>query len=191
MKVRDSGMPERKYWETLFDIDGVLAGLGVDTRIADVVELGCGYGTFTVPVAQRIAGTLHTFDIEQSMVDATRERLSVAGVRNVGLHLRDVLTDGFGLPPASVDAVLLFNILHTNNPVALLKASAALLRPSGRVLVIHWRADIATPRGPELSIRPKPEQIIAWGRETGLLVPDEAPLLLPPWHFGVALRRTV
>jgi hypothetical protein len=30
-------------------------------NIRDVVEMGCGYGTFTLPVALRISGVLTTF----------------------------------------------------------------------------------------------------------------------------------
>jgi SAM-dependent methyltransferase len=189
MKVRDSGMPEQTYWETLFDVPGILDRLRVDRTMDSVVEVGCGYGTFTVPVAQRITGTLHTFDIEPGMIATTSERLRMAGIHNAKLVQRDVLADGFDLAPASVDAVLLFNILHLENPTDLLRASAELLRPSGRVLVIHWRSDIPTPRGPDLSIRPRPEQILVWANETGFLDPKATPVTLLPWHFGVGLRR--
>lgn len=186
MKVRDSGMPEQKYWESLFDIAAVLDGLQIDRTVGDAVEVGCGYGTFTVPVAQRIRGTLHAFDIESEMIDITRARIANTSGQNVRLHRRDVLVDGFGLPPQSMDVVLLFNILHGENPTALLDASAKLLRPGGRVLAIHWRSDIPTPRGPDLSIRPRPEQIAGWAEGVGLR--PEPNRLLPPWHFGLGLR---
>jgi hypothetical protein len=35
--------------------------------------------------------------------------------------------------------------------------------------VIHWRYDAATPRGPSMEIRPRPEQIGKWADQTGLL----------------------
>jgi SAM-dependent methyltransferase len=187
MKVRDSGMPEQDYWETLFDVPAVLDGLKIDRRIASVVEVGCGYGTFTVPVAQRIAGTLHTFDIEPEMIATTKRRLQAAGVSNAIVAHRDVVAEGFGIPAKSVDAVLLFNILHAEDPVVLLRASRGLIAPNGRVLAIHWRSDVPTPRGPDLSIRPRPEQLASWGRIAGL-VPDGEAMILPPWHYGLALR---
>jgi SAM-dependent methyltransferase len=189
MKVRDSGMPDQDYWESLFDIPAILDGLGLGARINDAVEVGCGYGTFTLPVARRIRGTLHTFDIEPAMVAQTRARLQQSGLGNVVVQQRDVIANGFALPARSVDAVLLFNILHAENPVEWLRRSAELLAPAGRIAVIHWRSDIKTPRGPELAIRPRPENVSAWARETGLLVAEEPPHALPPWHFGVTLRR--
>ena len=186
MKVRDSGMPEQSYWESLFDIGGVLASLQIDQRIADVIEVGCGYGTFTLPVAQCIRGTLHAFDIEQQMVELTRQRVAASGNANVRVERRDIIADGLGLSEKSVDAALLFNILHTDDPEEMLHVVAKALRPGGRVLAIHWRSDIKTPRGPDLSIRPKPEQIASWAAAVGLR--PQPSVMLPPWHFGIALH---
>ena len=189
MKVRDSGMPEQTYWESLLDVKATLDALRVDRAVQDVVEIGCGYGTFTVPVAERIAGTMHAFDIEPEMVALTRERLKQANVTNARVSQRDVIVDGFGLPSGSIDAVLLSNILHAENPVQMLRASTALLSPGGRLLVTHWRSDVKTPRGPDLSIRPRPEQIEAWVTEAGSLRVERAAEIVPPWHFAMALQR--
>ncbi|MGH7996157.1 MAG: class I SAM-dependent methyltransferase [Opitutaceae bacterium] len=187
MKVRDSGMPDERYWESLFDVAGILDALKIDRNVGDAVEVGCGYGTFTVPTAQRIGGTLHSFDIESKMIERTRARAAAAMIGNLRLDLRDVIVDGFGVPANSVDAVLLFNILHAVSPVEILRRGAEAVRPGGRLLGIHWRSDVATPRGPDLSIRPRPEQIAEWARSAGLY--PEPSQLLPPWHFGIVLRR--
>jgi len=83
------------------------------------------------------------------------------------------------LTAGTVDAILLFNILHAENPDALLKASAELLRPGAPVLAVHWRSDISTPRGPDLSIRPRPEQIARLAQQTKLLALEQTHLLAP------------
>lgn len=184
MKVRDSGMPEESYWESLFDIPLLLDRLGIDDRLRDVGELGCGYGTFTVPVAQRIAGTINTFDIDPDMIERTRQRAAAAGLTNVYCHLRDVFDQGFGIPHHSLNAFLLFNILHGEEPTRLLSEAARVTRPGGIVYVIHWRYDAYTPRGPKLDIRPRPEQIVTSAEATGTLKRDGDPIDLPPWHYG-------
>lgn len=120
MKVRDSGMPGETYWETLFDVPMALTRLGVDKHLCDVVELGCGYGTFSLPVAQRIAGTLTAVDINPEMVRRTTKRASAERITNLRGAVRDVMKDGFGVVTASQDAVLLFNILHCEQPITLL-----------------------------------------------------------------------
>jgi hypothetical protein len=99
------------------------------------------------------------------------------------------LTDGFAVNSASQDAVLLFNILHGEEPVRLLTAAARVVKPGGAVQVIHWRYDPATPRGPSLDIRPRPEQIREWAARSGQLETAGPVLVLPPWHYGLQLRR--
>ncbi len=188
MKVRDSGMPPQDYWETLLNVPGILDAFGFGPATGDVAELGCGYGTFTLPLARRIGGTIHTLDIDPELVAVTRQRAAEAGLNNVRAELRDVLAEGFGVPADSCDAALLFNILHAEEPVALLSAARDAVKPGGLVAVIHWRSDVVTPRGPALEIRPRPEQIIAWATAAGLRT-DGASFGLAPWHFGLKLRR--
>ena len=188
MKLRESGMPEEAYWETLLDVPLILDRLGINSHLRDVAELGCGYGTFTLPVAQRISGILSTFDIEPAMVDRTRQRAAQAGVSNVLYVVEDVYANGFGGEPASKDACFLFNILHCEQPVKLLAEATRVVRPSGFVHVIHWRYDPATPRGPSMEIRPRPEQIGNWAKEAGLVASSEGILELPPWHYGIRFQ---
>ncbi|MBI5771249.1 MAG: class I SAM-dependent methyltransferase [Verrucomicrobia bacterium] len=188
MKLRESGMPAQDYWETLFDVPRILDAFGFDAATGDVAELGCGYGTFTVPLAQRIRSRVFALDLDSEMVAATRQRATAAGVRNVEADVRDVLAEGFGVPLGSCDAVLLFNILHGEEPVTLLRRASETVRPGGLVAVIHWRSDIVTPRGPSLAIRPRPAEIAAWAASAGLAADGES-FLLPPWHYGHKLRR--
>lgn len=189
MKLRESGMPEETYWESLFDVELILDRLGVDRRLRDVVELGCGYGTFSLPVARRIAGQLRTFDIATEMVTRTLARAEAGGIGNLICTVRDVFAAGFGVPDRSQDACLLFNILHGEEPVGLLREAARVVRPGGEVHVIHWRHDPGTPRGPSLAIRPRPEDIATWARQAGTLREDGPPCDLPPWHYGLRLRK--
>ena len=117
-------MPEEAYWETLFDVASIVDRLGIDSRLKNVVELGCGYGTFTIPVARRISGTVMTFDIDEAMVERTRQRAAAAGTYKVLYVVRDVFADGFGGGAGKKDACLPFNILHCEEPVRLLAEAA-------------------------------------------------------------------
>jgi SAM-dependent methyltransferase len=190
VKLRGSGMPSEELWETLLNAEQILDSLGVGPQLGDVVELGCGYGTFTIPTAPRVSGVVRTFDIEPEMTGRTAERAAAAKLGNVVCQLRDVMADGFGLPERSADAVYLFNILHCESPEVLLDEAAGVVREGGHVLVIHWRHDASTPRGPDLSIRPKPEQIIQWSQATGRLDLEGQTIDLPPWHYGLKFVRT-
>jgi SAM-dependent methyltransferase len=188
MKYRDSGMPEEAYWEILFDAPLVLDRLGIDGKLANVTELGCGFGTFTIPVAQRISGVLHTVDIDPAMVQRTQQRLNELGITNVQSSLRDVTLDGFGVEPGTQDGCLLFNILHGEDPIRLLTEARRILKVGGRAFVIHWRYDPTTPRGPAMDIRPKPEQCLEWAQVAGFQLASEGFIELPPYHWGMVLR---
>lgn len=180
MRIRESGMPDESHWEELLDIPAILSSLRIE-QLHDVLELGCGYGTFTIPIADTISGTLYTFDIDPTMVERTKGR---AGNRkNIVYEVRDVTDHGFGV---KADAVLLFNILHCERPIELLRHATNALTGSGRVYVIHWRYG-ETPRGPSLDIRPTPSQLISWGAQAGL-VPLGDVIVLPMWHYGLILQ---
>jgi SAM-dependent methyltransferase len=188
-KGRDSGMPAAEQWESYFDAAGIVESLGCCHLTEDVVEFGCGYGTFTIPAALRTSGTVHALDIDPLMVAATAARASQAGVSNVMVEQRDFVAQGCGREPQSSSFVMLFNILHIEDPVALLRESSRVLRPGGLVGVIHWNHDIRTPRGPPLDIRPPPGQCRTWGEEAGLRWVRNEILPGSPWHWGMVFAR--
>lgn len=194
MLIRESGMPAQAYWETLFDVPLILDAFGFTADSSavtgPVAELGCGYGTFTVPLAQRLSHPIHALDLDPAMVATARARARAAGLTHVHASVRDVLTDGFGLPHSSCAAVLLFNILHAEDPITLLSAARDLVHPGGQIAVIHWRSDLPTPRGPSLAIRPTPAQILTWAATAGGLTAPDTTLDLPPWHYGLKFLRT-
>lgn len=184
MKVRDSGMPAEDVWDSFFDARQILEALGFDNPNTDAAEFGCGYGTFTVAAARLTTGVIVTLDIDPAMVAATRAKVSQYGLTNVDVIQRDFVAHGTGLADSSLDLAMLFNILHAENPTRLLREAHRILRPGGTVAVIHWNYDAATPRGPALSIRPRPEQCREWLLQSGFAVPGPV-VQLPPYHYGL------
>ena len=188
MKVRESGMPDERMWEGFFDPPHILKQLDFIESTKDVVEFGCGYGTFTLPAAALTSGTVYAIDIEPQMIEATARKVRGLGLRNVQLLMRDFVTAGTGLLDASVGSVMLFNILHAEQPLPLVRESFRILSQAGRIAVMHWIHDPSTPRGPDLSIRPRPEQCQTWLRDCGfeLLKPFVS---LPPYHYGIVGQK--
>lgn len=188
MKVRDSGMPEESYWETFFEVDTILDRLQINSTINSLLEVGCGYGTFTIPAARKIKGKLFAFDIEQTMIELTRYKAEKAGATNIEFINRDILKEGFDLPPDSIEYIMLFNILHHDNPYEILKLANSVLAKKGKIGIIHWRTDIETPRGPDMSIRPSPEKCIEMARKVGFELYRE-PEILEPYHYGLIIAK--
>ncbi|MEW6075797.1 MAG: class I SAM-dependent methyltransferase [Candidatus Omnitrophota bacterium] len=187
MKIRDSGMPEQGMWENFFDAKKILATLGLNTRVKNVAEFGCGYGTFTIPTAKIISGKIYALDIEPDMIRMTIEEAKKNKLNNVETMLRDFMAEGSSLPDESMDYVMLFNILHLENPKALLKEAGRILKKEGKLGVIHWNYDPTTPRGPSMEIRPKSEQIIEWSESVGFNFISKHDL--KPYHYGLVFER--
>lgn len=190
MKVRDSGMPEETIWNDFFDPDLLLSGLDIDSRITDLVEIGSGYGTFTIPAAKLISGKLYAFDIDHEMIETLNQKIKSQQITNIQTEQRDILTHTTGLPDNSTDYVMLFNILHHESPLEFINEAFRILKPEGKIGIIHWRSDITTPRGPDLNIRPKPELIVNW-LDTHKFRADNQPFIIEPYHFGLIISKKV
>ena len=181
-------MPAEDLWASFFNIDLILSELQINSDVNDLVEVGCGYGTFTIPVAKKISGNLYAFDIEDEMLEIVKQKLIRENIHNVKLEQRDLLAQKTGLADNSNDYVLLFNILHYESPLEFINEAYRILKQNGKVGIIHWRSDIETPRGPELSIRPTPEQCVEWAFQSGFRIAKE-PEILEPFHFGMIIQK--
>lgn len=181
-------MPEPERWQSFFDPERILDALGLTASVGDVVDFGCGYGTFSIPAAARIRGALHAIDLDPVMVAATAAEARRRSLTNVRAVVRDFVADGTGLADGAVDYAMLFNLLHAEDPVELLREAHRVLRTGGTVAVIHWQPDPATPRGPSMAIRPRPEDCRRWLTEAGF-VAVSSPIDLPPWHYGLTARK--
>jgi ubiquinone/menaquinone biosynthesis C-methylase UbiE len=188
MKIRESGMPDEGTWESFFDPQLILRRLQFCFDHEDVADFGCGYGTFSIAAAQLTSGTVHAFDIDSQMVAATREKAQRQVLSNVRTVERDFVSLGTGLQDRSVAYAMLFNVLHAEDATGLLREAFRILRTNGVIAIMHWVHDATTPRGPALSIRPRPEQCMAWTREVGF-APDTTVIPLPPYHYGLVARK--
>ena len=189
MKVFDSGMPEEAYWNSLFDVPLIVDWLNPKNVSAPIVEIGCGYGTFTVPIAKETNTEVYTFDIEPSMIETANRNVQQAGIRNVSFFLRDVVEEGTGLESDSVGMVLFFNILHFDERRILLEEACRILRPNGVAAIIHWRKDIPTPRGPSIHTRPDQQMILESIKGLDLIFNGNS-RILEPYHWGMQLIKS-
>ena len=187
MKIRESDMPNEEEWNEFFNPEKTLTLLGLNSRVTDVADFGCGYGTFTIPAAKIISGKIYAFDIEPEMIEVVKWKAKKLNLGNVKAIIRDFILEGSGLRAASVDFVFLFNILHLEKPESLLSESYRILKPGGRAGIIHWNYDSTTPRGPPMAIRPKPEQCKIWAESVGFV--SEEKFDLKPYHYGLVLKK--
>jgi SAM-dependent methyltransferase len=190
MKYRESGMPDEQMWDNFFDPAKILSQLEVNSNANDFLDIGCGYGTFLFPAATLIKGTAIGVDVDRAMITNCVEKAEKEQKRNIRLIEGDVsdLNTQQKIKDITntIDYISLFNILHCERPVELLKVITGILTDGGKVGVIHWNYN-DTPRGPSMQIRPKPDDIIEWAKIAGLK--EIKHVDLPPYHYGLVFSK--
>lgn len=187
MKVRESGMANEKIWEEFFEPERILCIIELNDNVVDVVEFGCGYGTFTIPAAKTVKGIVYAIDIEEEMITRIAKRAHEEKLNNIKIMHHDFVNEGAGLEDRSVDYAMLFNILHAEKPEELLKEAYRILKPGGKLGVIHWNYNPETPQGPPMTIRPRPEQCTKWAIEVGFKFENRHDL--KPYHYGLVFSK--
>jgi SAM-dependent methyltransferase len=186
-------MPDANWWQALWpDPAKVLAEMGVEPGMI-VVDLCCGDGLFTVPLA-RIAKRVYAIDIDPAMLDRAPAPVAAATAANCEFVVADAMMVD-SVVPDPVDYVFLANTFHgVPDRVGLARCVAATLKPEGRFGIVNWhrrpRAEtvvLGQPRGPKTEMRMDADEVISIVKPAGLLL--NRTVELPPYHYGVVLQR--
>ncbi len=104
-----------------------------------VLEIGCGTGAFTVPLAAAVGdiGAVVGADISSAMLAAARKRLADLDLRNVALIEADAQTHQF--EPGAFDLITSrFGVMFFADPGAAFTNLFAAARPGGRLCFACW-----------------------------------------------------
>lgn len=189
--IRESCMPSKEIWEGFFSPNKIVQTLISPTQShCNIVELGCGYGTFTIPSSELSNTDVFAFDINDDHLCYLQSEITKRKIENIKLIKHDFINNGITVSDGSVDHVMMYNLLHLEDPISLLQEVKRALKEDGTISIIHWRCDITTPRGPDLSIRPTPEQCCDWLKETGFIyVQNKDISSFAPYHYAITARK--
>jgi ubiquinone/menaquinone biosynthesis C-methylase UbiE len=147
--------PERYHWQNpdaIVDAIGLVAGM-------TFADIGSGPGFFTLAAAKKVGpgGKVFALDVSTQMLDFLKESAAKAGLSNIAY----VVTSNYTVPldDSVADVTLIANVLHeVSEPQKLLRESARITRPDGRLVVIEWKKEDA-PKGPPARERLASEEI--------------------------------
>lgn len=141
--------PQRRR---LFGSIKALRSLGIRKRIT-VVDIGCGTGFFTVPLA-RIAGLkgkVFAVDISGEMLKEVKKRVRRNKLKNVEVLLSK--ENKIPIGSGKVDYCLLSSVVHElENKASFFRELKRILKERGRIGIIEWKK-MRSPLGPPLEER--------------------------------------
>lgn len=158
-----TSMPDRAWWTALWpDTERVLHLLGIRADMT-VLDLCCGDGTFTAPLAKLADGKVYALDLDQTMIDQAAAEVARRG----GSMRQWICADACNVAevlPEPVDYVLMANTFHgVPDQAALAHAVCAVLKPHGLFGIVNWHPrprEVTTvlgqPRGPNTHMRIAP-----------------------------------
>ena len=157
--------PDRDEWQRPDKIMDVL-GIGEASVVAD---LGAGSGWFTPRLARRVGpnGMVYAEDVQRPMIQAIKIRVDRLGLKNVTTVLGTATDPRLPVP---IDAVLIVDAYHEmEQPVALLRNVAKVLRLPGRIGIVDFTKDGGGP-GPAMEERVDPDRVIRDAQAAGLVL---------------------
>jgi len=133
--VAAPGFRERRNQESLALL---LARLGL-TGGESVLEIGCGTGALTLPLAAAVGehGRVVAIDISEPMLGLARQRVAERGLHNVTLQLGDAQV--FAFEKAAFDlATSRMGVMFFADPAAAFRNIGTAVKPGGRLVFACW-----------------------------------------------------
>ena len=153
--AEDANAAQRRYWNTVAGPRWVGLGGFVERRNSAVndlllarlrpragervLEIGCGTGATTVPVAAALGdkGEVVAADIAEPMLAAARRTVAASGRRNVTFVLADAQVHQF--EPSAFDLLFSrFGVMFFADPYAAFGNLFGALKPGGRLVFACW-----------------------------------------------------
>jgi ubiquinone/menaquinone biosynthesis C-methylase UbiE len=137
------GSDARRAWLRVDDV--IKEKTGIKPGMV-CVDLGCGAGVFSIPLAETVGGAGRVY-----AVDTGVEVLDVLRGKNPPSNLVIVQADAAdtGLDSGIADLCLMVLLLHEVPPEGVVAEAFRLLKPEGKALVLEWIEGTGAPGPPD------------------------------------------
>ncbi len=174
----------RKEWhdpQTVLDAIGIKKGM-------TLVDLGCGPGFFTIPMAAVTGenGVVYAVDSDPVMLGYLTDNIVKSGVKNRIIRIVSGDVCDTGLPGGSVDVAFFANVLHeVENKEAFLEELKRICKPTAYVVDVDWKK-VQTEHGPPLKIRLSEEEATELMSKYGFAIIKK--MDVGPKHYELIFR---
>lgn len=171
----------------------ILDALGVSAGMT-VGDFGAGEGAYARELAKRVGrdGVVYAFDVQKDLVTRLAAEATASKIDNLHAVWADLeVRGGTKLPDASLDAVILANILfQSEDRDALLVEASRVLRDNGRLVLVDWSdasSGSAGRPGPHSDHVVTKEAARKLGEGVGLVFDKE--IAAGEHHYGLLFRK--
>ena len=168
--------------------DDIIAQLGI-RRGMIIADMGCGAGYFTIPMAKLLdnTGQVYAIDVLTAAIESVTSQAKLYGLLNVFKIRANVeVLGGTGIVEGRVDLALMVNLLfQCQDRDSVFEEAKRILAPGGRIAVIDWIPNSATP-GPSFERCISEEEAKRVAMKNGLKVVQS--LRTGESHYGFILE---
>lgn len=153
-----------------------------------VMDVGCGNGFFTFPLAKHVSeGQVYAVDVQDEMLQDIRHKIDAEEIRNVEAVLSEELD--IPLPARSVDGAFSAFMFHeTYNPLAFLQMVRGILKPNGWLTLLEWyKKEMES--GPPVAERIDEQECLRLLEEAGFKLSSQ-PYLSDEHYMYVAINQS-
>ena len=132
-----------------------------------VADLGAGTGLFSIPMAKAVApaGRLYAVEIDKGFMPIIEGKAGDAKLSNVKTVLGEFADPK--IPAQNVDLAFMHDVLHhVEDRAGYLKSAAKYVKPSGRFVLIDYRAD-QSPHKDQPNLIVSEDQATTWMKAAG------------------------
>ncbi|OWV94316.1 methyltransferase [Rhizobium sp. R72] len=188
-----TSMPDRDWWSALWpDPKGLLQQIGIRQGMS-VLDLCCGDGYFTGPLAALVDGNVAALDLDPAMIELAKAEVERRGASVRQWICADATSLGESLDEP-VNFVLIANTFHgVPDQIGLAHSVRAVLQPNGLFCIINWHpvpreetVVLGKPRGPRTEMRMSPEAVRTVVETAGFAM--QRIVDLPPYHYAAIFQ---
>lgn len=160
MSVHDSNQAQADFWTAAgplwtkqrdrFDAQASDYGLAAIDALAPsagerIVDIGCGAGTSTVQLAERVGdqGSVLGLDISPTMIEGATHLAEAGGITNVSYQVTDAMAEPF--EPQADGVFSRFGVMFFSDATAGFANIRNALRPGGRLGFVCWQPPTENP----------------------------------------------
>jgi ubiquinone/menaquinone biosynthesis C-methylase UbiE len=151
------------------------------------VDLGCGPGYFTIPLASKCK-KVYAVDSEDKMLEICQQRVKQLGLETKVKFIK-CSEEEIPLADGVADRVLMANLLHELlYPSKFLSEVKRISKSNAEIIVIDWHP-IPSPAGPPIEERIPEDRAVELLESNGFVLTER--LNVFPYHYFLVLTKEV